>query len=200
MILRFALGEAFYLTRLITDFLYETRYIPRAALLAILFIGGLLFFRKDLDRKQKREYLLKHWRTGLFLFYLSFILVSTLFAREITYPCRYVMTHIGFRKDIKWNNEIIENILFFIPYSILYLQAFHPEKPGKAALALSVVTTCFIEFSQLLFWLGDFQISDILYNLLGGIIGYFLWQMVYICKKMNRHRRRDEDCGAPLQK
>ena len=112
------------------------------------------------------------------MFYLSFLLISTLLSRDTTNPYRNVFAHFGFRKDVKWNNEIIENILFFIPYSLFFLAAFRPEKPWRDTLILSASTTCVIEFSQLLFWLGDFQLSDIFHNILGGMIGCLLWCLV----------------------
>ncbi len=130
-------------------------------------------------RKWKPVVILAHWRTGLFLFYLSFLLISTVFARERINPCGYVLTHFGFRRnDVVWNNEIIENILFFIPYSVFFLAAFRPAKPLLSAFTVSAVTSCVIELSQLILWLGEFQLSDIFHNILGGIIGCGLWLAV----------------------
>ena len=76
---------------------------------------------------------------------------------------------------MKWNNEIIENILLFIPLTLLFLNAFNPEKPWKASLILSACATGFIELSQLLFWLGEFQLADIFHNIIGGLVGCGIW-------------------------
>ena len=43
-----------------------------------------------------------------------------------------------------------------------------------------------IEFSQLLFHLGTFQISDLVYNTLGGTIGGLTYYVIY------RFRHRNE--------
>ena len=43
-----------------------------------------------------------------------------------------------------------------------------------------------IEFSQLLFHLGTFQISDLVYNTLGGTIGGLMYYVIY------RFRHRNE--------
>ena len=115
-------------------------------------------------------------RPVLFLFYASLLLVSTVFSRENINPYQSVFEDFGLRDDVKWNNEIIENILLFIPLTILFLNAFSPEKPWKASLILSACATGFIEFSQLLFWLGEFQLADIFHNIVGGMIGYGIWR------------------------
>lgn len=159
--------------------------IPQAFLLTVFLIVMFALLQNSMSH-EKIEFkrLWKYWRVGLFIFYSSFVLVNTLLTRRDINPYRCVFMHFGFRKDPKWNNEIIENILLFIPLILLYLSAFKPEKPWKSALILSVCATCFIELSQLLFWLGNFQFSDMLYNVIGGMIGCGIWFAV------DRARRR----------
>ena len=66
----------------------------------------------------------------------------------------------------------------FVPLTVLYLQAFKPNRPWEAALKLTIFTSVFIELSQLIFWLGEFQLSDLLYNTIGGVIGIALWMLL----------------------
>ena len=67
--------------------------------------------------------------------------------------------------------------MLFVPFSILFLWAFHKElfdsmenlKFGKTIWAITKIVATFsfiIEFLQLLFHLGTFQISDLCYNTL----------------------------------
>ncbi|MBR4500357.1 MAG: VanZ family protein [Clostridia bacterium] len=135
-------------------------------------------------RKWKPGRMLAQWRYGLFLFYLSFLLISAVLSRSQVDPLRNVMSHFWFRKgNVMWNNEIIENILFFIPYTVLFLAAFRPARPWAAALAVSAATTCALEVSQLVLRLGEFQLSDMLYNTLGGMIGCLLWMAAVLVRK-----------------
>ena len=103
------------------------------------------------------------------------MLVSTVFSRKITKPYGRVFNDFGIMVNGKINREFLENVLLFIPCSFLYLQAFKPQKPMKSALVMVTFTTAFIELTQLLFWLGQFQISDLVHNILGGLIGIGVW-------------------------
>ena len=70
----------------------------------------------------------------------------------------------------------MENIILFVPYTFFYLQALTPSKSLKAAFLLAFLTSIFVELLQLIFWLGAFQLSDLLYNVIGGMIGWLLWK------------------------
>ena len=89
--------------------------------------------------------------------------------------------------------------MLFVPFSILLLWAFQKELLGesknirfrKTVWKVTKVVAVFsfvIEFTQLLFHLGTFQISDLTYNTLGGAIG----GMIYYCIWKVRHRRVEE--------
>jgi glycopeptide antibiotics resistance protein len=103
------------------------------------------------------------------------MLVSTVFSRKITNPYGRVFNDFGIMVNGKINREFFENVLLFIPYSFLYLKAFSPKRSIKSALAMALLTTAFIEMTQLLLWLGRFQISDLVHNLMGGLIGIGVW-------------------------
>lgn len=88
--------------------------------------------------------------------------------------------------------------MLFVPFSILLLWAFQKELLGESkkiefgktvwqATKIVAVFSFFIEFAQLLFHLGTFQISDLTYNTLGGAVGGGIY---YIgCKAINSRRR-----------
>ena len=46
-------------------------------------------------------------------------------------------------------------------------------------VVLAFVISLFIEVNQLLFQVGTFQISDLVYNTLSGLIGYILYRILY---------------------
>ena len=118
-----------------------------------------------------------------FLFYSAYMITSTVFIRYNKIPVRCVLANLWFRvDDIGNNNEIIKNILFFIPYTFLYCQACYPKKPMRECMMLSACTTAFIELSQLIFWAGEFQLADLLDNFVGGVIGCCLWYVLKVFK------------------
>ena len=161
------------LNYLMKDIWRQVQLFPRAGLITLVFtlVTAGLKWGSDLQKWRPRR-MLAQWRFGLFVFYLSFLLISAVLSRRQTNPMGSVFSHFWFRKgDVVWNNEIIENILCFIPYTVLFMAAFRPARPWAATLAVSAATTCILEVSQLGFRLGEFQLSDMFYNILGGMIG-----------------------------
>ena len=58
--------------------------------------------------------------------------------------------------------------------------------------AIVAVFSFMIEFTQLLFHLGTFQISDLTYNTLGGAIGGVIYYLGYCRKRKNKIRNRGQ--------
>lgn len=132
-------------------------------------------------------------RIFLLAFYTSMILLRTVLNREIWFnPLGKIFGGWGLYEDGQFTTESIENFMLFIPFSILMLWAFHRELLGspeqirfrKTVWKATKIVGCFsfiIEFTQLLFHLGTFQISDLCYNTLGGAIGgiiyYSIWKV-----------------------
>ena len=162
------------------DFIRRALYIPRAIILFTILIPAYLFVAENdaIRIKEKIKSVLKNYKVILFLFWMAFLMMSTIFTRWTKVPYRVVLGGFGIITTKGLNTDSLENILLFIPYTFHYLLAFHPEKPWKAALKLSLLSTFTIELLQLIFWLGAFQFSDILHNTEGGIIGCGLWHLV----------------------
>lgn len=156
-------------------------------MLTILFIFSYLFISNNKGKVKVIFFqFLREWKIVAFLFCLAFILTSTMFSRPLTTPYKNIYEDFGLIKDGKLNIEFIENALLYIPYVFFYLMAFQPIKPIKSGLIISVATTLFVELSQLIFWLGEFQFSDIVHNIYGGMIGCGLY---YLVKKMIKSKK-----------
>ena len=162
------------------DFIRQAQYVPRAIILFVIIIPAYLFVAENgKDQiKDKIKGVLKNYKVILFLFWLAFLMMSTIFTRWTKVPYRVVLGGFGIITTKGLNTDSLENILLFIPYTFFYIWAFHPQEPWKAALKLSLLSTFTIELLQLIFWLGAFQFSDILHNTEGGIIGCGLWHIV----------------------
>ena len=80
--------------------------------------------------------------------------------------------------------ECIENVIMMIPFTSIVMWTFREKvdknwkkilwQSGKIAFAFSIV----IEMLQLLLRLGTFQLSDIFYNIVGGVVGGFIYYAV----------------------
>ena len=160
------------------DLLGQYVFLGRALLLMPLLVIAFLYFRDHRGEAatELKKLLRQPWRIAFF-FYLAFILINTVFSRTTTNPLEHVLSHFGFGADVNWNNQIIENILLFIPCTFFYLNAFPVRKPVRDAAVLSAALTLSVELCQLIFWLGEFQLSDLFHNFLGGMIGCGLWYL-----------------------
>lgn len=118
----------------------------------------------------------------LLAFVTSMILFRTLLNRNLWLnPLSDVMGGWGIWKiengEQKLTTECIENVIMMVPFSAVVLWTFGEKigngwkkilwQSGKIAFIFSIS----IEMLQLLLRLGTFQVSDIVYNTLGGMLG-----------------------------
>ena len=85
--------------------------------------------------------------------------------------------------------ECIENVIMMVPFSAVVMWTFHGKAgngwnnilwlSGKIAFGFSLM----IEMLQLLLRLGTFQLSDIFYNTVGGMIGGLMYYVVMRARK-----------------
>lgn len=171
------------------DILKQIKVLPHAVILTVLLAIAFIGIQENVGLiKNKLVSLFSKPLIVAFLFYLSVILLITIFSRRQTYPCNNILTGFGVFYDGKLNLDLIENNMLFIPYSFLYIVAFHPSKPWKASLLLSIYTSCTIEVLQLLLWLGEFQLSDIVHNVSGGIIGCGIYCLCRLAHDWVKHK------------
>jgi len=64
-----------------------------------------------------------------------------------------------------------------VPYTFFWLLAEKRTHPIRSALLLSFGTSLFFELSQLIFSLGSFQFSDLMWNVIGGAMGLGIWKL-----------------------
>lgn len=131
------------------------------SLVFILYVVLLLFFVLIKDRSVKDEY-----QYNLVLF------------DEIK---RYFM----YRKQVgNWTfiRNIMGNVVGFIPLGILWPYVFPNARNPFVVTVVCFECSLTIEFIQLIFKIGSFDVDDLLLNTLGGIIGciiYYLWMAVW---------------------
>lgn len=134
------------------------------------------------------------------VFYSSMICFRTLLSRGLSFdPLKNVIGDWSLYDFNAVKNTVvstygIQNILLFVPFSFLLLWFLNTRKNRKSigrslfrSCMYSFVFSLIIEFLQLILCLGTFQVSDVAYNTLGGIIGSLLyltgWVIICIIKK-----------------
>lgn len=138
-------------------------------------------------------------RIFVLVLYTSLVLFRTLLNRTIwSNPLDDVIGIWGFtNKHGELTTEIIENLVLFIPFMILVLWNFRESVLGRSvklfvimwkSIKIVFLFSVIIEFCQLFLRLGTFQLSDIFYNTLGGLIG----GLIYWCGCKITHRNKKE--------
>lgn len=79
--------------------------------------------------------------------------------------------------------NVVGNLIMFLPYGF-FASYFLNIKKGKITLFLSLIASISIEFTQLM--IGRvFDVDDIILNLLGGMMGFYIYKfMVSIKEKL----------------
>lgn len=129
------------------------------------------------------------------VFFLAFVVVMmmfrTLYARTSWgSPLSNVIGVWGiYYSNGELATETIENVLLFVPFTYVLFWTFHEKIIQKFSLIWITIhsiksgfcTSVIIEFLQLMLHVGTFQLSDIFFNTVGGILGglcYFVYYRI----------------------
>lgn len=131
----------------------------------------------------------------LVAFVTSLILFRTLLNRNLWMnPLSNVMGGWSLWETVngerQLTTECIENVIMMVPFSTMVMWTFNVRdkilwQSGKIAFLFSAL----IELLQVLLRLGTFQLSDIVYNTVGGIIGGVLY---YIAIKIRKKTEKSQ--------
>lgn len=107
----------------------------------------------------------------------------------------FYSTYMMFKTAIKYRfngqpgyalvTNILGNIVLFIPWGILVPQIFKTIKSTKAVIIFSMTFSLACELVQHVYSIGIFDIDDIIYNTIGGIIGF---KLIKHFSKQKTHR------------
>lgn len=167
-----------------------------AVILAVLFMFVYMFAREQGIKNVVGRWWNSFRTHALFrcvfflVFYTAMILFRTLLNRYMwANPVSNVIGIWGlYDENGVFTTQAIENFILFIPFTVLLLLTFRQKLMGASVRFLIVlwksVTIVFmfslaIEFLQLFFRLGTFQLSDLFYNTLGGLVGGLIYWVLY---------------------
>ena len=97
----------------------------------------------------------------------------------------YFMGSINSPKYVFTEDDLL-NVIIFIPMG-LYLSYFIKNKKFLKVLLITFGVSLFFELFQLFTVIGSFTIQDLMTNVIGGIIGYLVYKLIFI-KKESKQR------------
>lgn len=193
------------LTDLLTAFYQSFWFV---LVLAVLFMfaykhsKGIINDIKEWLKCFKTE---KHFRRMfLLVFYTACVLFRTIFTRQVfTNPLKNVLGDWGFYKETAgktfFDVSVPENIVMLTPFVFLLFLTFKEKilknrvtflnvlwKSSVAAFLFSLT----IETLQLFLHLGTWQLSDLVYNTLGGVLGGVIYYIAYIIVRKHRNKKK----------
>lgn len=132
-----------------------------------------------------------------YFFYLSMILFRTLLNRNIWMnPLSNILgTWSIYNAEGKLTTEIFENLAMFVPFIILTFMAFTEKlfnnkvKLGRTIIlsfSISFLFSLTIELLQLFLRVGTFQLSDLFFNTVGGIVGGIIYYIGHILHRKQK--------------
>lgn len=151
---------------------------------------GLILNSMNARRERKGKDAFPMIGIMVFSLYLMIILVITFFSREDG-----GWTGMDLELFSTWGTNarnhafVVENVLLFIPYGFICPWAFPWLRGFFRNTFVAFVTSFGVETIQLITGRGYFQVDDILTNMLGAVIGYLLFQILY--GMLRRFRRPD---------
>ena len=158
---------------LIEDMKQPITYIPAGIVVGILLAGMIWLINKITGKKMEFRKLL-----GIWLLYSVVVIIQTFFSRE---PGSRSGIDLGLFSTwgVTWQAHayVIENVIMFLPLGILIPMSGRRHVRFREILFISAVLSILIESVQLFTGRGFCQLDDVVMNVLGGCLGYVIYQL-----------------------
>ena len=157
---------------------------PELILKGLLVLSGITligFFAREYFRHEPDS---RYFSSVLLLVYLLAVGYISVFSRnahpyaEIILDFR-VLSRAFTAHSVEPIKHLIMNVAMFVPFGILLAMFFSACQKTTVypVLCCSLAISVLIESLQLLFQLGDFDITDLLANVLGASLGYSFYRL-----------------------
>lgn len=164
----------------ILEHLQETvSYLPAGILCGGLFLAGYLFLeRMWQSRKEKQRLAKESWLVFLCATYATVVLIQAFFSRE---PGS--RTGVDLQLFATWGKTaeahayVIENIMMFIPFGMLFPGLFRSLRKGWVCAGVGCGLSIALEFAQWLTQRGHCQLDDVVMNTLGAGLGWLVFRL-----------------------
>ena len=153
---------------LIEDMKQPITYIPAGIVVGILLAGIIGLINKITRKKMGFRKLL----------YSVVVIIQTFFSRE---PGSRSGIDLGLFSTwgVTWQAHayVIENVIMFLPLGILIPMSGRRHVRFREILFISAALSILIENVQLFTGRGFCQLDDVVMNVLGGCLGYVIYQL-----------------------
>lgn len=166
---------------ILKDMAQPLSYLPLGAAVGAFVFCLLLIVRHftkfSLSRKQSLM-------SALCAVYLVVALQTAFFSRE---PGS--RTSIDLALFATWGESpqahayVIENIIMFLPFGILFPAAFAPLRRAPLCVLFGFLFSCSLELMQLITERGHCQLDDIVTNTLGTLLGWIVFTLIDLCAR-----------------
>lgn len=156
--------------------------------------------------KESKDRKLNLWMRILFVFYgismLYFLFFADAMGRistDTAYGYNVILFKEISRYIVNWERigiwmvllNLGGNIIGFIPMGFLLPFISHKNRNFFRTILSCFLITLVVELVQLTFHVGCFDVDDMLLNVLGGIIGYFIFMMgSFYRRKQNEQKKK----------
>lgn len=163
-------------------------------LIIILIFFCMIFYVLVIPRLHISSGEKRRWKRGcvlvLMVVYMICILAITVFTREYTDTYRMQLIPFNGLKNFDYINRTIirdgANFLLFVPLGIFFAWQHRQKRIFLDSTGFSLAFSLTVELFQLGSRLGTFDVDDLIFNTLGGMIGALL---VYIWKRTAKEKK-----------
>lgn len=104
-------------------------------------------------------------------------------------PLRTIKNYIKYSGFLHTMTNVMGNIIIFLPFGIFVAEIFPKTRSLSKILVITFFSSFFVEFIQ--FFIGrSVDIDDLMLNVLGSVIGYFIWKKNLRFKFAKKKRRK----------
>ena len=152
--------------------------------MVVIFTVILASFRIVYIKKYQEEFVLykEVLKLGFIIYILSLFYVVTF--QDVSWS---TSNFIPFKEMFRYRpgsflflKNVIGNMIMFMPYGF-FISYFLKADKKSTIIYLGIIVSLTIEVTQLI--IGRvFDVDDIILNILGGLIGYYIYKFIYIIK------------------
>lgn len=166
------------------DLLVALRYLPYGVIAGLL--TAIVLNRVNSSRKKQGKNTFQLLPVSCLIMYVAILLAITYFSREMGSRSGMDLQLLSTWGINQRNNAfVVENVLLFIPYGFVLAWANVRQRRFTVNLLTGALTSTAIECMQLITGRGFFQIDDILTNILGTILGYLCFRLIF--RRSDKH-------------
>ncbi len=169
---------------IVHDLTAALRYLPYGVIAGLL--TAIVLTGVNSSRRKQGKNTMSLLPVSCLVMYVEILLVITYFSREMGSRNGLDLQLFSTWGINQRNNAfVVENVLLFIPYGFILAWAIVRQRRFMVNLLTGALTSIAVECMQLVTGRGFFQIDDIVTNILGTILGYLCFRLVF--RRLDKH-------------